>query len=475
MPRTFQTVDGVIVESTSEERKKAISDSHKKKSWRGKASSKPALKKEGVSGLRMPRRVRLVDDVIFEDKAGSLHTSVSDSALPKLSLPRSLHSSGDVAELASPSADERVSETNSILEGLDLDEMSSSGRLTPLSPHSLSKMIIDEEERTRLKTGIRPHLGSGFEYASSSSIVPLKNKPYVATKTSVIFEAERTPDLLVKYQVDCFDIDTEGIHPLLKDYWFLRRLGEKKLTPRAYFLSAPASMPIRETFKTTFLMTPRERYSCAKAGGRVRYMLSEKVGKDIHSLMANYAGGKVPVEKVFRLGVKMMDLIRKLHDEGGVVHGDIHTGNICFKSEHNHEELRLIDFGRANLVVSAADGVEPIVMEAFGWNDPLLSPWNMEGFREARRDDVFKVLIAIAFLMNGHEYAATLRLQTMEEAYEYKTRGDIFTIPGRDPVVNSPRVALILAEILQIVRMTQLDQRPDYEAVISRLTEAVAA
>jgi hypothetical protein len=183
----------------------------------------------------------------------------------------------------------------------------------------------------------------------------------------------------------------------------------------------------------------------------------------------------VPVDQVLNLGVKMMALIRKLHDQGGVAHGDKHAGNICFANDWNEHQLRLINFGRAYLVVSAADAVEPMNREPFSWNDPLLSPWNMKGFTEARRDDVFKVLIVMALLINGNEYVPTLNKQAIETAFEYKTKGDIFTIPARAAVVQNRRVTELLAEILAIVRSTELDQRPNYEAIPSRLNEAVAA
>ncbi len=186
----------------------------------------------------------------------------------------STHSSNDVDEIVPVLASEESEIVESPADdGLDLDE-GSSGRLTPLSPHSLSQMIIDTEERQQLRSGFRPIVSTNFERLSGSAMVFLQSPAFVATKTSVIFKIERIPDTFVSYQVSCFDIDKGVIQPLLKDYWFLRRLADKQLRTKAYSLSASTSLPRQPTLKTNFRMTPAGRNMCVADGGQVRFMLT---------------------------------------------------------------------------------------------------------------------------------------------------------------------------------------------------------
>jgi serine/threonine protein kinase len=276
--------------------------------------------------------------------------------------------------------------------------------------------------------------------------------------------------LITKYQVDCFDTDKEGIHPLLKDYWFLRRIAELQVSPRPFYLSYSSPLPFRQTLKSGFRMSIKERTECFRSGGKVRFMVMEKVGESLHAMSRRYANGKVPLVNVLSLGTKMMKIIRKLHDEGQVVHGDIHAGNICFSRTGN--SLRLIDFGRANLVTSAEDGVPSLEREPFSWHDPLFSHWNIEGYRETRRDDVFKVFLVMAMLLNGKTYLPHLKDRLNDQqSYEFKRNGNIFEIPGSSIEGWTECTASVLSEILAIVRATELDARPDYESILSKLSE----
>ncbi len=483
-PRKLRFVNGVMVESSSDKTKSSTASARGRHHIEensltrpGKSQNTRVAQAAGTSisrsnlltALSLPKIVREIDGIMTAvDSQTALHPTVSDSVLSKLALPKKFYSSDDFAEVAPITISSR--EQSPV--GLDIDE-ATSGRLTPLFPHSLPNLVIDDEELDRRKRGLRPNLFSNFETLPGKSTAYLNPHSYISTATSVIFEVERNRDMLIKYQVDCFDTDVEGIHPLLKDYWFLRRLGDWNIAPKAYFLSADVAMPWRITLKTNFRMKLQDRIQCSKSGGKVRMMGVEKIGKSVISLMKRYSEGKVPIDQVVELGVKMIDLLKKLH-EAGVVHGDIHAGNICFARGSISDSLRLIDFGRANLVVTENDGVSSEIRVPFTWNHELLSHWNIEGFREARRDDVFKVLLVMSSLLNGNQYFSEIQKLPIVESHAYKAKGDIFSIPGRPSLIQNDEVRELLGHVIALVRSTKLDEAPDYEGIIDSLQLAVS-
>ena len=456
LPRTVKLVDGVMVEET------------KPQAVRGKDASHSDL----LSKLSLPRRLRMVDDVLVEEGKTGVHHAHSESGLNHLGMPKRLHSMDDVLDVVVPEVDGSVTEELSVNVGLDLfGEESISGKSGSSKRQGLKHLIVDEEELNRMRSGSRPNMYTDFERIPNGGLVTLDHHNSITTLTSSIFSVARNPTLIAKYQVDCFDTDREGIHPLLKDYWFLRRLSALKVTPAAFYLSNASPLPFRNTLKSGFRMTVKDRAECFRSGGKVRFMIMEKVGESLHFMSRRYPNGMVPLANVLSLGSKMIEMIRKLHDEGQVVHGDIHAGNICF-SRRGSSSLRLIDFGRANLVTSAEDGVKPLNREPFTWSDPLLSHWNIEGYRETRRDDVFKIFIVMAMLMNGRTYIPHLKdTLTSQAAYEFKRDGNIFKIPGTSIEGWTERTESVLSEILAIVRATELDARPDYESILSKLSE----
>ena len=190
-------------------------------------------------------------------------------------------------------------------------------------------------------------------------------------------------------------------------------------------------------------------------------MVMDKVGASIYMMSQRYPQRIVPVDTVLRLGKRLIEMLRQLHDEAGVIHGDIHAGNVCF--DRNEQELKLIDFGRANLI---EEGGEEFVREPFTWTDPLLTHWNIAGYRETRRDDVMKALMLMATLTNGSKYVELLSKLTAQESYQFKAEQQLFK-------VSDEKLRQSLDEILAIVRATQLDERPDYETILSKIDEYI--
>jgi hypothetical protein len=100
------------------------------------------------------------------------------------------------------------------------------------------------------------------------------------------------------------------------------------------------------------------------------------------------------------------------------------------------------------------------------------------------RDDVFKVLLAGAFLMNGPRWMTycTALEGSPHQMLNFKASEFLFRVPGQiDPVSLLPkassnaksRIRSHLAQALAIARsVTRLDEAPQYQLIIDALAAA---
>jgi len=190
--------------------------------------------------------------------------------------------------------------------------------------------------------------------------------------------------------------------------------------------------------------------------------------------MAMSLNQRILLRHVVQLGISSMGAIRKLHEGGGVVHGDIHAGNICLHPTRQHEVV-LIDFGKAFFV---DEGIaNDSIREPFSWVHALFSPWDILGKRPGKRDDVFKVLLTMALVLNGPEF--TEYLISIESnstlSYEWKSQRNFFISPEFDfrteiPETQGVEIENVFDEILRNVRdIPTPSHRPAYEWIIQRL------
>ena len=430
--------------------------------------------------LQMPKPIAMLDEAHQPALSGSRS---EPSLLHPAMIPRS-HSCSEVP-CKKDSVDEMFLDATD-MPGLDLEDLvddetqadiledgTIDRRVSPLT-----RALTDQAERDRLVRGVRPNLATNFEMTPAGKQVKL-TKMIGSSVTSVIYET--SSKVVVKYQVDCFDIETDKIHPLLKDYSFLKRLSGLSVAPEVYYLSAQTRMVPTLWLKTRFSMSMRQRLACADHGGMVRFMMLEKLGSSVHNYRSRLPGQRVPFAKSIELAVHLIDLMRTLHDRGGVVQGDIHGGNICFaEGPVNGNPLRVIDFGRASFVASPDDDLMDQVRTPFKWTNALNSHWNMRGLRETRRDDVFKTLMLISTFIYGEEYFDAVEALTVDKAFEFKASMNIFTIPNS--VIPKPyeqlglsdqsvrKISELFNEIVGKTRRTAIDERPNYEEIINKFS-----
>ena len=236
---------------------------------------------------------------------------------------------------------------------------------------------------------------------------------------SVLFDIVGRPDLLIKYQTNCEEVDSFDslLHPLIPDYWYMRESFMLGLSPEPLFLSPPALFENLYGFandrKYIFKMGNVNAVDCAMNKGVVRYMIMRKLrGMSLHQYRQRFPHSIIPMDIAAQITRTVIHGLERLHNEARIVHGDIHSGNILLEQSSIVGQLRLqfVDFGRAfrdkrNLTNDRVTGIGQ-------WNHWLCSPWQLDGRVWGRRDDVYKAIHIFAMLINPLEYAARENLQT---------------------------------------------------------------
>ena len=259
---------------------------------------------------------------------------------------------------------------------------------------------------------------------------------------SVIFEVINRPEFLVKYQVNCDELsDGTGkpIHPLVYDYWMMREASMIGLAPEPIFLSPAALLVdvygIVTNRKFPFTMSSGDFLECLANEGAVRYMVMERsAGENLHRYKRRYPYRVVPMLNASEITIKVIQALEQLHEDAGIFHGDIHSGNILIEQGSDGEvdnfKIQLIDFGRARRV--DPNMTNDRIFEVGKWFHQLCSPWQIDGRAWSRRDDIYKTIHVFATLINPPEYdvreAAFLQMNDPRTAVGIKRDANIFVM-----------------------------------------------
>jgi len=256
---------------------------------------------------------------------------------------------------------------------------------------------------------------------------------------SVIFETLNRPELLVKYQANCDGIEDgrKSIHPLVYDYWLMREAFMLGLAPEPIFLSPAVRLldvfGMKTNRKFRFNMNAADFVQCLEDEGAVRYMVMRRSeGENLYAYRYHFLRQVLPMGHAAQITLRVIQAIERLHEDAGIVHGDIHAGNILIVEDETTGSLSvlLIDFGRARRVDRnlTNDRVNPIGK----WFHPLCSPWQIDGRAWGRRDDVYKAVHSFATVINPMEYAtrenALLQMSGPQSAIRYKRNACMFVM-----------------------------------------------
>lgn len=275
-----------------------------------------------------------------------------------------------------------------------------------------------------------------------------------ATQTSVIFTisqvGKKKPEFVAKYLHDCQSRMFPGpaekqpeaprktrwrsfrlFHPsvakytssdfgtlddqLIREFAISRALRGSGIVTEVVWLSGSTSWTAfgGRNPKLAFDLEPDSAEQCIELRTQIRFIIQERVGVSVARYMRyrqeNYLGDDAAyLREVFSIARKSLALLQRLH-ERGVIHGDVHGGNIAFRSIEavpeelescENEEFVLIDLGLAALVCGDQKRRATPAFAAFH----LLSPWQLRGAGlRGFRDDVFRLFELLADLIGfGH-------------------------------------------------------------------------
>jgi hypothetical protein len=188
--------------------------------------------------------------------------------------------------------------------------------------------------------------------------------------------------------------------PLLSEYVFTRIVStqSERTCPSVFTLSPPVVLPERRNQKTTMEIHEKIGFQhCAELNSSIRLIVEEQVGSTLNRCFDSVIALPPRDLVIFATNafIRIIQLLHQIHTLG-IIHGDIHAGNIAFASLDgcpldSPQELVLIDFGFAEFF-PADLGKEPFVgFGVYGNSNPaFLSPFELAGFRRGRRDDIYR-------------------------------------------------------------------------------------
>jgi len=284
------------------------------------------------------------------------------------------------------------------------------------------------------------------------------------------------PDLAIKYQADCSLY--ERIHPLLMDYGLMDELRNSGLVPKVYMVSAPAPFKAFRGDRSKFEPSLEDAEKCEKSPrATVRFMVMERVPMSLFGYVDTFPNKVVPFEEAIRIVRNTIDGIERMHTRG-IIHGDIHPGNVVMMNQEI-SQIAFIDFGMGffaeSLVAKPAISHEPLSRVHC-----YLSHYNLAGYRFSYRDDVYKAVMLLAYLLNGESFMRyCVMLQDYPEAMlQFKRDDFVFLLPGEAdriealPILQDEKdlVRSCLRNILRLVRdIEPVDAIPRYGDIVAEL------
>ena len=255
---------------------------------------------------------------------------------------------------------------------------------------------------------------AALDQTSGASIVPASG-------------GEGLPALIVKYVDDCRERFSQREHffvGLESEFAVMAALNDTGLVPRVYFLSEAVGIPAKMEDMDPRTLNKKLKLAyetCVGLGTHIRYMVEERVGPSIldyiewialtqRSLFESNELRRILLI-VYKKALVLLERIHVL----GVMHGDIHFGNIAFKRpvtsleeivNLESEELVLIDFEQSFFYPALFGAPLKARRSNQGLTPFLLSVWRLAGEREGPRDDVYRLTFQLANVSSRLGYRA---------------------------------------------------------------------
>ena len=218
----------------------------------------------------------------------------------------------------------------------------------------------------------------------------------------------------------------------------------------------------------------------ASPGCIARLMVSDRVGdlplRDLNKAVRPH-GPSLP-KMVLRVASEALSILKELHSRG-LVHGDVHPKNFMFDSELDPaQSLRIIDFGRAEPFLDKHGKPfrdEP--KDNGSWNMALLSPWEIQGRRRTRRDDLFR-LAETLLRVGQYDSWFGIRSRQLKTKRQNKTIGYLeykqqYLEMKRGRVFND-RTPPVLREFYRMTLKMKAEDEPQYDVWIRKFNAAAS-
>lgn len=335
------------------------------------------------------------------------------------------------------------------------------------------------------------------EWVFPESVIHLSPKPLAVNSRAVLYNIMEHADWVIKYNFHCSARDTmpDGSLP---EAFFLDYVSLRVPEITNSLLYASEALVPKSLSKVKSPRLYKLDCSASFGGGvaSVRFLIVERVGTDLRAYIEQR--GMIDFIEAIELGIEIYELIQKLHSTG-VVHGDIHAGNLAFRQGEisSKRELVIIDFGESRFRPAEdppRSTNETIVCRA------SISPWQSVGksYRSTLRDDAFNVAGLMGYMMYGREYIAAQKAicggrykpELLQKYMNFKMKENLFDtklfvikssgvehvydfhlsrILPRSLSHRATQVSNVLAKVLEHLRGLAFEDRPDYEYIVSLL------
>lgn len=250
---------------------------------------------------------------------------------------------------------------------------------------------------------------------------------------STLFEEASNSLGLFKYQVNCDNLN--DIHPLVREAVMFGKIAHLGISLKLKFLSGAIKFERPLSIKTDFAMRPDHLERClAHPRSSVRFVYMERGAE---TLLEMAKRGGVTLGVALKLTLELLEVLDTLHQQAGIVHGDIHPANVVL--DHSGK-VKLIDFGKAFFRADFALFNPEIIHAPPTRPHPYETPFTLTGARLGFRDDLFNALHILATLMvGGDSFFQYCNDMTIDELRSFKGGdGYYFAIPNkRDPVMEA--------------------------------------